>query len=500
MKKINWLLFTFFALTVFACKDDEDPVELDSTAPSITITSPTEGQTFNPGGVVPLQARVEDNDALQEVVITVTGPGGASNTFTRGTSDFTDNGRVDELDLPIQLPADAAPGTYTLTIDASDAQGNDANTASVGIVVEEGASETAVTFILTDIPENTPEDEDIYIAGEFAAGTWEAPEDGQGNEDLRFTRQDDGTYTVTVEPSEEAINNGRIEYKILRQGGWATEEATADCEIPSNRVHTIGETDDVVEIEIAAWADLCGTGEQEGSIDATGFDDGFNTLGAMDDEGNAVGTPVNFNFTGAEGIDSVNVSARTVDGTETLNRGFNQAWFDEQGIDNTGDFTFTDELVFPNVTSAEGATNLTVTTFRGGQQLATRNFDTSVGAAPGARRVNLNVTGPEDLPEGSRVFASGNFQPVRYAVNDPNYELTRNAETGQFQTSLYTTGDLNYSYSVLHEDGTTTFEADDNCVEAQQGTGTRNYVFNDTDVDVDDVEETVNFTGFGACP
>lgn len=494
MRKINWLLFTLFAFTIFACKDDEDPV-LDTTAPEITLTSPEDGASFEVGDEMTLSGTVTDDVAVSEVVIAIAGP------VTFQDVVLNPNEASYTLSTNLQVTEEFTPGQYTVTVSAQDAAGNtDTETRTINI---EGAEETALTFVVTDIPENTPQGDDIYIAGEFADGAWVEP---GTNDAMMLAQNEDGTYSITLEPAD-TDDDGVIEYKFFRgpaepeEGveGWTYAEATADCEFMDNRtLDPATEGREVNNIEIAAWEDICEP-TAEGSIEASGFEQGFNTLGAMDEEGEPVGAPVTFNFTGAEGIDSVNVSAVTVDGTETVNQGYNQAWFDEMGIDNTGDFTFSDEVRFPNVAAAEGETDFVVSTYRDGQQINRRSYNTAVSPAPEARRVNFSVAGPADLPEGTRVYTSGNFQPTPYAVNDPNYELTRDETTGNYTTSMYTTGDLDYSYYTIDAEGNTAWEVDEACVPAEEGTGSRDYIFDATDIDEDNVAETINFAGYGDC-
>lgn len=499
MKKLNWLFFTLFAITIFACKDEES---LDQVDPTIEITSPQNGDDFTIGESVTLAGTISDNIIVEEVRIVITG---ATNfdalEFQVNTQSYT-------LNQAFQIQEGVwAAGNYDIEITAEDAEGNTAS-ETINITILEGTGgETALTFVVTDWPENTPEGDEVYIAGEFEDGVWSEP---GTNDAMLMTANDDGTYSITLEPGDDD-GDGIIEYKFFRgpaemgegTDGWAYGETDIECNPRENRsLDPATEGREVNDIEILGWEDICEPLEGEGTIGASGFDEGFNTLGAVDDDGLALGTPVTYNFAGAAGIDSVNVSAITEDGRETVNQGYNQAWFDDQGIDNTGDFEFTDDVRFPNVAAAEGATEFVVSTFRDGQQINREAYNTTVAPAAGARRVNFNVMGPADMPEGTRFFTSGDFQPNQYSVNDPNYELTRNAETGAYQTSMFTTGDLNYSYSALNEDGTTSWEVDEECVEAVEGAGSRNYVYAEREVGEgvdDDFDETINFTGYGDC-
>lgn len=134
MKKIDFLVFIFFTFLFFGCNDDEIIVQ----APRINIISPEDGEVIALGETIFLRARVEDEVALEEVVISITSPGGAENSFTRDSSDFIEEGRVDEVERDFLIPENASTGTYTITIDAINTAGKKAPQAIVTIQVEEG--------------------------------------------------------------------------------------------------------------------------------------------------------------------------------------------------------------------------------------------------------------------------------------------------------------------------------------------------------------------------
>lgn len=135
MKKINFLVFIFFTVWFLGCNDDEEVIV---QAPSINIISPNDGEVIAPGETIFLRARVEDEVGLEEVVISITSPGGVENSFTRDSSDFIEDGRVDEVERDFMIPESASPGTYTISIDAENTAGKKAPQAIVTIQVEEG--------------------------------------------------------------------------------------------------------------------------------------------------------------------------------------------------------------------------------------------------------------------------------------------------------------------------------------------------------------------------
>lgn len=243
MKKINWMFLTLFVFVFAACGDDDEV--LDTTAPTITIATPTEGAEFSPGDEVPVSFTVTDDLGLETVSLAVNG----TNVQSWGVSDFLNDDTNFSRDYNLVLAENTAPGTYEITIDATDNAGNTATTATRTFTVLEPS--TAITFTVSSVPENTPADETLYIAGEFEEGTWVEP----GTDDtFAMTQNEDGTWSITLNPVE---GDDILEYKIFREGGWATGEQTADCQGADNRTLTIGETTEVTDIEVAAWEGLC---------------------------------------------------------------------------------------------------------------------------------------------------------------------------------------------------------------------------------------------------
>jgi hypothetical protein len=98
-----------------------------------------------------------------------------------------------------------------------------------------------VTFVVKP-PKQTPENEPLYIAGNF--NNWH-PEDKK----YRLNRNPDGTHSIQV-PKQA----GTIEYKFTR-GGWHREEVDAVGEPIPNRQFTYGRADSVY-IDIPGWRDI----------------------------------------------------------------------------------------------------------------------------------------------------------------------------------------------------------------------------------------------------
>lgn len=218
--------------------------------------------------------------------------------------------------------------------------------------------------------------------------------------------------------------------------------------------------------------------------------------------GSTAGVPTTFRFQGEEGIDSVNVSARNIeDDREIFNQGFNQAFFDENNIDNTGDFSFQEDLRFPNTSLVRGATDLTVRTFRGGTMVDETTVNTNLEPVANATEIPFNATPAADLPEGTRLFASGNFtaDDEFSDINDPGFELLEDAENpGTFGTTIFADPNeprsVNFRFSMMDTEGNSAFEVDENCLEVAEDFRTF-----DTGIDASVDVGNINFSGFGDC-
>lgn len=100
-----------------------------------------------------------------------------------------------------------------------------------------------VEFVLTSIPENTPEEDEIYIAGNFNG--WDP-----GDTDFILTVNNDGLHSI------ELNGNGTIEFKFTR-GDWATVEGNESGHFLPNRLYTFSD-DTIAFFEILSWEDTGG--------------------------------------------------------------------------------------------------------------------------------------------------------------------------------------------------------------------------------------------------
>jgi hypothetical protein len=60
----------FFLLLIFSCSKDPGSNK-DNESPVISITSPTNGQSFSPGQAIPVTGTISDNDYIAEAHIHV---------------------------------------------------------------------------------------------------------------------------------------------------------------------------------------------------------------------------------------------------------------------------------------------------------------------------------------------------------------------------------------------------------------------------------------------
>ncbi len=106
---------------------------------------------------------------------------------------------------------------------------------------------SSYTFIIKNIPVNTPHDATLYLVGNFNEWNPEAA-------DYKFKKQSDGTYHITVFSSLP-----KIEYKITR-GGWPSVEGRDNGKARTNRfVYRMPKSKhQTITNDVASWEDLAG--------------------------------------------------------------------------------------------------------------------------------------------------------------------------------------------------------------------------------------------------
>lgn len=100
--------------------------------------------------------------------------------------------------------------------------------------------------IILQVPETTPEDADIYIAGNL--NNWQP-----GNENFKLAQSGAREYRISLD-----IASGRVEFKFTR-GSWETVEGDENGNFRPNRVYDYnGDAD--LNLEVLAWEDIGGSG------------------------------------------------------------------------------------------------------------------------------------------------------------------------------------------------------------------------------------------------
>ncbi len=111
-----------------------------------------------------------------------------------------------------------------------------------------------LTLQVTAIPDNTPEDAVIHLAGNF--NNWDP-----GHPDYILTESEDGALEITIDPSP-----GQLEFKFTR-GSWATVEGNAAGGFLPNRTYAYEGAAQTTELTILSWEDLGGSGGNSTAAD-----------------------------------------------------------------------------------------------------------------------------------------------------------------------------------------------------------------------------------------
>ena len=96
-----------------------------------------------------------------------------------------------------------------------------------------------VTFVIDDLPENTPENVSIYISGDFEGWTG-------GNESYKLTKKNNAFF-ITIPKKENVIS-----FKFTR-GSWDTVERDSKGNQIDNRNYKFEKENDTVSVKIASW-------------------------------------------------------------------------------------------------------------------------------------------------------------------------------------------------------------------------------------------------------
>ena len=119
-----------------------------------------------------------------------------------------------------------------------------------------------VTFIVNSIPEYTPPDDIIYIAGSL--NSWDP-----GNPEFALSKNDNNWFIILPEELDGTL----VDFKFTR-GDWGTVEKGATGEEIANRQFVYG-NGDTVYVDILNWADNGGGGGSTAADNVSIMDDVF---------------------------------------------------------------------------------------------------------------------------------------------------------------------------------------------------------------------------------
>ena len=218
MKKLSIPLFACMAFMFIACEEEVVP---DTKAPTVLISSPSEGDEFGQQDDITFTAAVTDDSELASVFASITPPDGeAQVVYTEKKENFTNGSREASINRTFSLGMSGglAPGSYLLTIHASDVQGN-ATDESVGIIIIESDTEAPViTFSNPTAGAEFNPDEEVSVEA--------AVTDGSGLSSLSISLTPPGgeaqvvhTEDFTDKVTTEASINEPITFEATAEAG-----------------------------------------------------------------------------------------------------------------------------------------------------------------------------------------------------------------------------------------------------------------------------------------
>lgn len=130
------------------------------------------------------------------------------------------------------------------------------------VVVSLGLRSQA-TFIITSLPDYTPPEDQIFMAGDMNG--W-----NPGDVNYALQKNEDGLWEITTDTFPDGLT---IAFKFTR-GDWSTVEKGANGEEIANRTFTFG-NGETVDITIENWADNGGGGGSTAAWNVSVMDESF---------------------------------------------------------------------------------------------------------------------------------------------------------------------------------------------------------------------------------
>lgn len=363
MKKINYTRLLNLVLAVVsvasllwitACSDDDggNKTPDDETAPSIAITSPTAGTIGVSDAILAVNSTITDNTALASVEVTI--GNGTTELYSETVTTFS-NPMSFTYNKNITLPDDAPIGEHTLTILATDEEGNE-KTSTVTLTILPAFEDGKTTVLVTSVPEVTGDD-DIYMVGDFMSDGAAATDWNVGAGTFKLTKYVDSegvtTYYISVKDQDPASTGGIDGFKFVRGTDWPFVQKDAEGREQSN--NSIPADTKFIEFEIGSWADYNPKFDAP-SIGACVFGESKTNF----DAGNTVEISINNigpSQTGAAAITNTVVTVTTPAGTQLYNNDFGAVGSLVASFDLAGDAASGIYKVKVVVTDANGHKN-----------------------------------------------------------------------------------------------------------------------------------------------
>ena len=174
----------------------------DAEAPSITLHSPAAGSTYTPGQTVEVSASIADNIGIASSKLILTLPDGQTKEVY--SESFTDQPTETDIVENIVLATDAATGTYTLTIVATDLQDHSRD-KSIQFQVQE-VDKTAPSTNISSPGEGT----EVYLDNSLSLEA-EATDETMLEEVTVWLQGTSGEpQLLHTESPESYLNNGKM--------------------------------------------------------------------------------------------------------------------------------------------------------------------------------------------------------------------------------------------------------------------------------------------------
>ncbi|QDA31540.1 phosphonate ABC transporter ATP-binding protein [Thermococcus indicus] len=163
--------------------------------------------------------------------------GGATQTTSGQSNESTTLQASETTDSPQSTPMPTSSISTTGTASTEVLEGDNETTSTAT-----GTPNVVTVTFIVSVPNYTPENDSIYIAGDFNG--W-----NPGDENYRLRKRDDGRWEITLEFREGT----GIEFKFTR-GSWETVEKGRNGEEISNRHFTFKENG-IYEFTVYHWRD-----------------------------------------------------------------------------------------------------------------------------------------------------------------------------------------------------------------------------------------------------